>query len=151
MFGDCIETKQVGIFWRRMWKRQYMSHRLSLPFNEIAKSWSYSYREYPSVQSEQSFRDTRASVPIRNETPPIVVHYFVVVSHCHCQNCVVFEIFNISRQNNRPWKRLLGFLTPVTATLRWPVHGSIGGRPYSSILEYKVAFRDLPQGLRDAP
>jgi len=35
-----------------------------------------SKNEYPSVQSEQSFRDARSSVPIRNEIPPIGLHYF---------------------------------------------------------------------------
>lgn len=112
--------------------------RLWFERNENAKS-STSKHEYPSIQSKQSFRDARRPILIRNEIPPIGLHY---LSYIALSLRTFPSGFSHPMTNNRSWKRLLGFLTPVTATLRL-LHGSIG----SPILEFMNIkwFRDLPQ------
>lgn len=98
-------------------------------------------RRYPSIQSEQSLRNARGAILIRDERPPIGLH----LSPARTVTRLLFPItrdFRIPRQNNRPWKRLPGFLTPVTATLCTDRYTP----PYSWFLEYKFTLsHDLPQ------
>lgn len=110
----CIETRRSK---KKVKTRVWSSHkeRKIVNFGEqIGWGANRNTGIYPSIQSEQSLGNARGAIPIRDESPPIGLH--LSPARTVTRSLFFFSIardFRIPRQNNRPWKRLPGFLTPA--------------------------------------